>query len=111
MSRILQVYTHDVEICDFDVDLDMLQEAEEIFLEPVPRDQIRDSDADIEQAKVSKKNVVNIQPESGSLSQNSPDGANDASNSENGMNRENMYVPQKIPYNHSDDCRYIDWNP
>ena len=86
---------YDVKRCDFDVYLDMLQEAEERFLEPVPRYQIRDSDAVIEKAKFSKGNVVNIQPESGSLLQNSPDGANDADNSENKINCENVYVPHK----------------
>ena len=55
---------YDVEISDFDVDLD---EAEERFLEPVARDQLRDSNAVIERATISKDNIVNIEPESNNL--------------------------------------------
>ena len=53
-----------MEISDFDVDLD---EAEERFLEPVPRDQLRDSNAVIERAAISKDNIVNIEPELNNL--------------------------------------------
>ena len=55
---------YDVEISDFDVDLD---EAEERFLEPVARDQLRDSNAVIERAIISKENIVNIEPKSKNL--------------------------------------------
>ena len=59
--------SYDVEISNFDIDLDTLKQAEEICLEPVARDQLRDSNAVIDRAIISKKNIVNIEPESDNL--------------------------------------------
>ena len=55
---------YDVEIDNFDVDLDTLKEAEEHFLEAIPREQLRDSDAVIAKSAISRNNVINLAPES-----------------------------------------------
>ena len=46
---------YDIEISDFDVDLGELKEAEEHFLEAIPREQLRDSDTMIEKATIFKE--------------------------------------------------------
>ena len=58
---------YDMDISDFDIGLDMIKEAQEDFLEPLSRSQLRDSDAVIERAIISKENIVDIKPESNNL--------------------------------------------
>ena len=74
---------YDIEISDFDVDLDELKEAEEHFLEAIPREQLRDSGAMIKKATIFKENVVQLTPKSDSFVVTTSDSANEADNNSN----------------------------
>ena len=60
----------------FDVDLGGFKEAEECFLEAIPREQLRDSNAVIKRAPIFEENVVTLSPESDSFLVTTSDTAN-----------------------------------
>ena len=86
---------YDVEISDFDVDLGTLNEAEEHFLEAIPREQLRDSDAVILKATIVKENVVTLAPEPNNFLVTTSDTVNDVEDSSNQQNLQDSDRPKK----------------
>ena len=86
---------YDIDISDFDVDLGGLKEAEERFLEAIPREQLRDSDTVIKRATIFKENVVNLSPESDSFLVTASDAATDVEDSSNLQDDQGSNMPKK----------------